>query len=41
MKFFDDIRLGDLREFGRHMFTAEEIKRFAVTFDPQPFHMDE
>ena len=41
MKFFDDIRLGDRREFGKHTFTVEEIKRFAASFDPQPFHMDE
>jgi acyl dehydratase len=41
MKFFDDVRLGDLREFGKHTFTAEEIKRFAQSFDPQPFHLDE
>ena len=41
MKFFDDIRIGDRRELGRHQFTAEAIKRFAVSFDPQPFHMDE
>jgi acyl dehydratase len=41
MKFFDDMRLGDLREFGKHTFTAEEIKRFAQSFDPQPFHLDE
>jgi acyl dehydratase len=41
MKFFDDIRIGDLRELGRHTFTAEAIKRFARSFDPQPFHVDE
>jgi acyl dehydratase len=41
MKFFDDIRLGDRREFGKHTFAAEDIKRFARSFDPQPFHLDE
>ncbi|MFG1343620.1 MaoC/PaaZ C-terminal domain-containing protein [Xanthobacter autotrophicus DSM 431] len=30
-----------LREIGRFTFTADEIKRFAGAFDPQPFHMDE
>ncbi len=30
-----------MRELGRHTFTAEDIKRFARGFDPQPFHMDE
>jgi acyl dehydratase len=41
MKFFDDIRIGDVREFGKHTFSAEDIKRFARSFDPQPFHVDE
>jgi acyl dehydratase len=41
MKFFDDIRIGDRDEHGRHTFTAEEIKSFAARFDPQPFHLDE
>jgi len=41
MKFFDDIRVGDMREFGKHTFSAADIKRFARSFDPQPFHMDE
>src|SRR3984893_17357820 len=41
MKFFDDMQIGDRREIGKHLFTAEEIKRFARSFDPQPFHMDE
>jgi acyl dehydratase len=41
MKFFDDMQIGDRREIGKHLFAAEEIKRFARSFDPQPFHMDE
>src|SRR5262245_49917793 len=41
MKFFEDIRLGDTREFGKHTFRSQDIKRFAKTFDPQPFHVDE
>lgn len=41
MKFWDDMQVGDRAEFGRHIFTAEEIKRFAARYDPQPFHMDE
>lgn len=41
MKFFDDIAIGDVTEFGSHTFTAEAIKRFARTYDPQPFHIDE
>jgi acyl dehydratase len=41
MKFFEDIEIGETAELGRHTFTAEEIKAFAVRFDPQPFHVDE
>ena len=41
MKFFDDIQVGDVYDYGRHTFTAEAIKAFAVRFDPQAFHLDE
>jgi acyl dehydratase len=41
MRFFDDIRVGDREVFGRHTFSAEDIKTFAARFDPQPFHLDE
>ena len=41
MKFFEDIRVGDVFELGRHTFTADDIKAFAMRFDPQPFHVDE
>ena len=41
MKFFEDIRVGEVSELGRHTFTAEDIKAFAARFDPQPFHLDE
>jgi acyl dehydratase len=41
MKFLEDIAVGEVEELGRHTFTAEEIKRFASAFDPQPFHVDE
>ena len=41
MKFFDDMRIGEKYEVGRHTFTAENIKAFAVRFDPQLFHVDE
>jgi acyl dehydratase len=39
--WYDDIEIGDRTELGTYTFTAEEIKRFARQFDPQPFHMDE
>ena len=41
MIWFDDIEIGTRRELGSYTFTADEIKRFARQFDPQPFHLDE
>ena len=41
MIYFDDIEVGARRELGSYTFTADEIKRFARQFDPQPFHLDE
>ncbi|WP_316225878.1 MaoC family dehydratase [Bradyrhizobium sp. SZCCHNS3052] len=41
MRFFEDLQVGQRRELGSHTFTAEEIKRFAIQFDPQRFHLDE
>ena len=38
---FDEIAIGDAFDLGTHRFTAEEIKRFAGAYDPQPFHLDE
>jgi acyl dehydratase len=36
MKFFEDVRIGEVSDFGRHTFTAEEIAAFAARYDPQP-----
>jgi acyl dehydratase len=41
VKYFEDIRVGDSDELGRHTFTADDIKTFAQRFDPQLFHLDE
>ena len=41
MRFFEDIAVGQRRDLGSFTFTADAIKRFAVQFDPQPFHLDE
>jgi acyl dehydratase len=41
MRFFEDIKIGQRRELGSFTFTAENIKAFAVKFDPQRFHLDE
>ena len=38
---FEDVRTGATRELGSHIFTAVDIKRFALAYDPQPFHTDE
>jgi acyl dehydratase len=41
MRFFENIKVGQRRELGAFTFTAEAIKKFAVQFDPQRFHLDE
>jgi acyl dehydratase len=41
MKFLEEIEVGEVRDLGSHTFTAEDIKRFASAYDPQPFHLDE
>ncbi|MDM0001241.1 MaoC family dehydratase [Variovorax sp. J22P240] len=39
--FFDDLHIGDQFRSGPHELKAEDIKRFASEFDPQPFHLDD
>ena len=39
--FLDDLHVGDTFMTGTHELTADDIKRFAKTFDPQPFHLDD
>ena len=39
--FFDDLAIGDRFESGTHELRADDIKRFAEEFDPQPFHLDD
>ena len=41
MIWWEDFRVGDSTEMGRHTFTEEEILSFGRQFDPQPFHLDE
>lgn len=41
MPYFEDVKIGDRREMGSFTFTADLIKKFALQFDPQPFHIDE
>ncbi|WP_028032622.1 MaoC family dehydratase [Chelativorans sp. J32] len=35
------LKIGETIELGSHTFTADEIKRFAEKYDPQPFHLNE
>jgi acyl dehydratase len=41
VKYFEDSRVGERYEIGRHTFVADDMKGFAARFDPQPFHVDE
>lgn len=41
MKFYEDIEVGDRREFGHYEVTREEVTDFARKYDPQPFHLDD
>jgi acyl dehydratase len=41
MKYFEDVKVGDVMRFGRYAVTREEIVEYARQFDPQPFHLDE
>ncbi|MEI8326471.1 MAG: MaoC family dehydratase [Betaproteobacteria bacterium] len=39
--YWEDLLVGSTRELGSVRSTVEEIRAFAVQFDPQPFHIDE
>ena len=36
--FYEDFKVGETVEIGRHTVTQEEIVDFATKYDPQPFH---
>jgi acyl dehydratase len=38
--WWEDFKVGDQAELGRHTFTEQEIVAFGRQFDPQPFHID-
>ena len=40
MIWWEDFKVGDTMEMGRHTFREEEILAFGREFDPQPFHTD-
>ena len=39
--YLEDLQVGLRFTSGTHMLDAAEIKEFARTYDPQPFHLDE
>ncbi|MGS0740849.1 MaoC family dehydratase [Glaciimonas sp. GG7] len=39
--YLEDLQVGQRFESGSCAVSADEIKRFAAEFDPQPFHVDE
>jgi acyl dehydratase len=39
--YLEDLHIGQRFESATHVVTAEQIKAFALQFDPQPFHLDE
>ncbi|MBV2161074.1 MaoC family dehydratase [Achromobacter denitrificans] len=39
--FLDDLAVGDTFTSAPHQLNADQIRRFAAEFDPQPFHLDE
>lgn len=41
MRYFEDLKAGDIERFGSYLMTKEEVVEFATRFDPQPFHIDE
>lgn len=41
MKYFEDLVIGERTQIGSHTFHSDEIKAFALRFDPQLFHLDE
>ena len=38
--YYEDFKLGETVELGRHTITQDEILDFATKYDPQPFHTD-
>jgi acyl dehydratase len=40
MKYWEDFKVGERAELGRHTFSEEEIVAFGRQYDPQAFHVD-
>ena len=41
MRYWEDIKKGEVFELGSHTMDKERMIAFAREFDPQPFHTDE
>ena len=41
MLYFEDIVVGSKSSFGQYEVTLDEVKAFASSYDPQPFHLDD
>ena len=41
MRYWDDMKAGEVVELGSHTMDKERMLSFAREFDPQPFHTDE
>jgi acyl dehydratase len=39
--YLEDIEIGAEETLGSHLFTREAILKFARSYDPQPFHLDD
>ena len=39
--YFDDLRVGEVRELGSFTLSQDEIMAFAERWDPHPWHVDE
>jgi acyl dehydratase len=40
VRYYEDIDVGRIDEFGEYHVTRDEIIEFAEQYDPQPFHVD-
>jgi acyl dehydratase len=38
--YYEDIGVGEVRDLGSYTATADELRRFAERYDPQPIHID-
>ena len=41
MLYYEDIEISSTQAFGTYHVAAEEVRRFAENFDPQPFHLSD